>query len=136
MPSKKSIRHKAGVVLYRRNDKNEIEILLISARKYPGSWVFPVGSVKKGETLQEAAARECLEETGYRVEVGSQVGVIETGENGSTRRFTFFLAKAFDEVELYETDRQQKWVPLPGLGGQVAPIFAPVAKAVIEAGLL
>jgi ADP-ribose pyrophosphatase YjhB (NUDIX family) len=91
-----------------------------------------VGSVKQGETLQEAAARECLEETGYQVEVGPQVGVVETEENGAIQHFTFFLAKVIAESETYETDRQRKWVPLPELVDQVAAVFAPVTRAVIE----
>lgn len=34
-----------------------------------GFWEFPGGKVKLGETVQEAAVRECLEETGLAVVV-------------------------------------------------------------------
>jgi mutator protein MutT len=33
-------------------------------------WEFPGGKVQAGETAKQAAARECLEETGLAVEVG------------------------------------------------------------------
>lgn len=44
----------------------ENRILLIKRNKEPGkgSWAIPGGSVKLGETLQEATERELLEETG------------------------------------------------------------------------
>lgn len=31
-----------------------------------GKWTFPKGHVRRGETLAEAAERECMEETGLR----------------------------------------------------------------------
>jgi hypothetical protein len=60
------------------------------------------------------------------------VGVVETEENGAARRFTFFLAKVIAEVETYEIDRQRKWVSLSELVDQVAGVFAPVARAVMD----
>ncbi len=36
-----------------------------------GFWEFPGGKIEPGETPQQAAARECLEETGLTVNVGA-----------------------------------------------------------------
>ena len=38
----------------------------------PGLWEFPGGKIEPNETPQQAAARECLEETGLEVEVGEE----------------------------------------------------------------
>ena len=128
--SNKPIIQKAGVVAYRYKNENEVEILLITARSYPGTWIFPVGTVKSGESLQETAARECLEESGYVVDVGSVLEVIEIDEDDSIRQFTFFLAQVTGEVEDYETDRQRQWVSLSNLVSTVTNVFSSVAKKV------
>jgi 8-oxo-dGTP diphosphatase len=38
----------------------------------PGLWEFPGGKINPDETAQQAAARECLEETGLLIEVGDE----------------------------------------------------------------
>jgi len=43
------------------------EILLIKRRNPPHGWALPGGFVDYGETLEEAARREALEETGLKV---------------------------------------------------------------------
>ena len=52
----------AGGVIFRRNEKKEIEILLIQDSK--DSWTIPKGHIEKGETAQETAKREIGEEAG------------------------------------------------------------------------
>jgi ADP-ribose pyrophosphatase YjhB (NUDIX family) len=49
--------------------------LLLMQRSDNGAWGLPGGYVEIGESVVEAAAREVVEETGVRVEVGRLVGV-------------------------------------------------------------
>ena len=125
--TERAVRHKAGVVVYRENDKGETEVLLVSSRKYEGSWVFPVGTVEGHETLQVTAARECEEESGYIVEVEDEVGIVKKETDKSLILFTFYKARVIDRNMEYEQDREIKWVILDDLKDDLAEIFVPVA---------
>ena len=54
-------------------------VLLVRRANPPlqGEWSVPGGAVEIGETLEAAVAREVLEETGLRVEVGPIVEVLD-----------------------------------------------------------
>lgn len=47
-----------------------------------GSWTFPAGYLEMGESPQEGAAREAMEEAGAVVEVGSLVGLYPVTHRG------------------------------------------------------
>lgn len=52
----------AGGIVFRRNDKDQIEILLIQDAK--NRWTIPKGHIEEGETAQQTARREIGEEAG------------------------------------------------------------------------
>jgi 8-oxo-dGTP diphosphatase len=66
-----------GSALLVRDEKNRI--LLGQRNKDPqrGFWVIPGGKIHAFERIADAATRELQEETGLRVEVGSQFRVYE-----------------------------------------------------------
>jgi len=54
----------AGGIVFRRNQKGGIEILLIQDAK--DRWTIPKGHIEEGESSKETAAREIGEETGLQ----------------------------------------------------------------------
>jgi len=65
-------------------------VLMVKRGKSPskGMWAVPGGRVELGETLQEAAEREVLEETGITVRAGAPVYVfdmVEKDKNGGVK---------------------------------------------------
>lgn len=125
-------KEKSGVVTYRTEKGNEPVVLVISARKYKNQWVFPVGSVEEGESLEAAAKRECKEESGYLVNLGDRLFSIETEDNGQAKRFTFFLATVVGEVDQWEMDRQRKWLPASQVAAALPDVFQGVAHQAVE----
>ncbi|HIA91887.1 TPA: NUDIX domain-containing protein [Candidatus Saccharibacteria bacterium] len=54
----------AGGIIYRRNNRGGIEILLIQDAK--DRWTIPKGHIEEGEKPDETAEREIMEETGLQ----------------------------------------------------------------------
>lgn len=54
----------AGGIIFRRNDRNEVEVLLIQDAK--NRWTIPKGHIEEGESAKETAEREIREETGLQ----------------------------------------------------------------------
>jgi 8-oxo-dGTP pyrophosphatase MutT (NUDIX family) len=129
---KNAVKEKAGIVAYKYTDAykkgREPLVLLVTARKTKGAWVFPVGGVDKGESLKTAAKRECEEESGYRVKAGKKLSPVEACMNGKTIRFTFYLATVVDETDTWETDRTRAWVPVSEAMDKVPALFQGVAR--------
>ncbi|GAX79059.1 hypothetical protein CEUSTIGMA_g6499.t1 [Chlamydomonas eustigma] len=75
-----------GMVVFRpsASSPSQPQVLLIKRGKDPdkGMWSFPGGSLELGETLEQCAAREVLEETGIQILTTSSQGNGEQQRDG------------------------------------------------------
>lgn len=67
------------------NDKDEVLMMQEARESCRGKWYLPAGRMEEGETIEQAAQREVLEETGLVVEITTLLTVETAG--GSWFRF-------------------------------------------------
>ena len=83
------IRQAGSIVV--RLDGKEPEVLLVTGKRNPKSWIFPKGHIEKGETAEAAALRETREEAGVLGKLIGPAGVLEYGFLGAKARVEYFL---------------------------------------------
>lgn len=95
-----------------RLDKDEPRVLLVTAKRNPKRWIFPKGHIEKGETAEEAALREALEEAGVSAKCVGTAGSLEYRFLGAGFRVEYFLAVLKREAGPPEKGRIRAWCSL------------------------
>lgn len=117
----------AGAVVYRKN-QGSIEILCIR-RVFPDGFediTLPKGGVDDGESLQNCATREVLEETGYKVELEEFLDTFEFRLHHNEKNMYYFGRSYFFLAKL--TDAEQKEVSHPEETEEI--VWYPIDKAI------
>jgi 8-oxo-dGTP pyrophosphatase MutT (NUDIX family) len=126
----------AAVLLERRRDGGEPEILLLKRAVEPGlgDWDLPAGYLDPGESFEMAARRETLEEAGIEVELLSLIGVYHSVPANAVS--AAFRARAVDpavEVALDFESSDHAWVPRSEVAAWLPRIaFAAMASAIAD----
>lgn len=145
-PSKKeavSRELSAGGIVFCRSGNS---LLFAVMKDSYGKWTFPKGHVEKGEDVEEAAARETLEELGLdEVRLLEYVGKIDIWFRDKFHRkgqlihkdIHYYLFEATQYSELHpdpgEHVYEAKWVPLSKIEKVSSyPDMVPIVKRAVE----
>ncbi|MEZ0236321.1 MAG: NUDIX hydrolase [Actinomycetota bacterium] len=109
----------AGGVVYRR-EGDDIEVVLASRRTRRGdlAWGLAKGGIEPGESHEDAAVREVLEETGYTAEIEASLGdtryfyVWEEARIRKTVHFFLMRCTGGDPADRDDEMEEVRWFPL------------------------
>lgn len=111
-------------------------VLMVRRRVKEGelSWQFPAGGIEEGETPEQAAVRETLEETGLKVEASSLIG---QRVHPKTQREMSYTACTVVDGEAHVADAEEldavAWVGLDEIPEYVPyGLFGPVQEYLDE----
>lgn len=82
----------AGGLVFRESSKGKLKILVAHRPKYD-DWGLPKGKADKGETPEETAIREVLEETGYHCRIVAPVGTTRYRINSGIKEVNWFAMR-------------------------------------------
>ena len=115
-PRPNSIRPAAAVALLNSDGK-----ILLLRRKDNEKWTMPGGTLNFGESLADCAAREVLEETGFRIRITGLIGsytdpnILIAYTDGEVRQeFTFVYSAEIESGQLVMDDESTEamWISL------------------------
>jgi 8-oxo-dGTP pyrophosphatase MutT (NUDIX family) len=81
--------HAGGIAV--KNDNGVLRYLIVTAKKNRHHWVLPKGHIELGETMEQTAEREVMEEGGIEARLLDPVGTVEFRENDKSVRVKFYL---------------------------------------------
>ena len=116
-----------GVIIY--NDKNQILFIKRKGKHGDGEWSFPGGKLDFGESFEECARREVLEEVGIEISNPEYVNVTnDLFPDYDLHFITVFMKSKYvsGEVLNLEPDKcsEVKWSTLEEVSKE--PIFTPI----------
>lgn len=113
---------KAGAVIVRERSSIQEVLLEYRERDYLKDWTFPKGGVEPGETPEETAKREILEETGLEIElIKSLPEILYHNSHDGDVRVKMFLAKPLTNTLHAElTHDKVEWVPFEQVSGRLS----------------
>lgn len=103
--------HAAGGVVFRRHAEG-VHILLVH-RPHRQDWSIPKGRVDPGETIEQTARREVLEETGLDCELGVDLGHICYYDHKRRSKTVWYWAMESSTGDPVHNDEVDEFLWLP-----------------------
>ena len=103
----------AGGILQRSTPRGD-EVMVVYRKRHQ-DWTLPRGKVKDGESFQEAAMRQVLEDTGCSCRIGNYLGTISYSGNGVPKVVLFWKMTLVEDKGQTSSDAigQALWLQLP-----------------------
>ncbi|MGC2241228.1 MAG: NUDIX hydrolase [Acidimicrobiia bacterium] len=102
----------AGGVVFRKTPKGNLRLLVAHRPSYD-DWSFPKGKADPGETPEETAIREVLEETGYHCRIVTTMGTTRYRVTGGIKEVSWFAMRPLPDSPGFEKNREVdriKWL--------------------------
>lgn len=103
----------AGGILQRSTPRGD-EVMVVYRKRHQ-DWTLPRGKVKDGESFQEAAMRQVLEETGCSCRIGNYLGTISYSDKGIPKVVLFWKMTLVEDKGITDNEEigQALWLQLP-----------------------
>lgn len=98
----------AGAIVF-RTVESHTQVLLILSKKKPHRRIFPKGHIEVGESTEQTAHRELLEEAGIKGEITGTAGSINYTWNDKTFDVTYHTFNYQYNVSVGEDGRDPDW---------------------------
>ena len=95
----------AGGLVFRVSSKGKLKILAAHRPRYD-DWGLPKGKAERGETPEETAVREVLEETGYRCRVVAPLGATRYRISGGIKQVTWFAMRPLPDSPGFKKNKE------------------------------
>lgn len=118
----------AGVVV------NDADQVLVIQRRDNGRWEPPGGVLELDESPEAGVAREVLEETGIKVEVGQLSGIYKNMSRGIIA-LVFRCEPVAGQEQATDESRDVRWISLPEVTAAFSPAYAIRVSDAFEPGV-
>ncbi len=115
-----------GLVVHKIDDQTLVPLIARYDRRHRLVWSLPKGHVEQGETVEEAALREVLEETGIQASIVEPLGVIDfwfAVEDRRIHKTVHHFLMLYESGVLCDEDLEVvevAWVPLEDVPAKLA----------------
>jgi 8-oxo-(d)GTP phosphatase len=113
LPSVTRVIQAAGGLVFRQSPKGKLKILLAHRPRYD-DWGLPKGKADKGETPEETAVREVLEETGYHCRIVAPLDVTRYRVASGVKEVTWFAMRPLPDSPGFKKNKEVdevRWLP-------------------------